>query len=60
MAKFLTCREKYGDLKVSCEDGKKETREANVLEMTLKEFLEVYESQQMYMVQHVHEEMKGS
>lgn len=42
------------------EEGKKENRSQNLLQLSLNEFLSVYETQQLYMVQDVFPEMLGT
>ena len=53
-------REKYGHLEIDAEKGKKETRTAGMSHMTISQFLDRYQKDDIYMVQDVLDPMKGS
>ncbi|ELU08556.1 hypothetical protein CAPTEDRAFT_211217 [Capitella teleta] len=52
-------RDTYGTYKVDVEVGKKENRSQELLHLTLKDFLAVYDSRELYMVQDILPEMMG-
>jgi hypothetical protein len=53
-------REKYGDLEVNVEVTKKENRSRPLHKMLLKEFINKYHSEDIYMVHHISGNMKGT
>ena len=56
---FLRCSEKYGELMVDVEAGKKENRSLDMKKVSLAKFLDVYKQSEIYLVQDIPPAMKG-
>ena len=56
---FIRSSEKYGDLDVDIEYGKKESRSDDAKVISFKKFLDTYKDDDIYMVQDVKPSMKG-
>ena len=53
------CREKFGDLKFDVEEGKKENRSQRTFVFTMKDFVDKYKTEDVYMVHSIHKRMRG-
>ncbi|XP_070543367.1 bifunctional peptidase and (3S)-lysyl hydroxylase Jmjd7-like [Ptychodera flava] len=51
-------RDKYGEINVEVEEGKKENRSLSLFDMKFRRFLEIYNSSDVYMVESLHDQMK--
>ena len=56
---FLNFREKFGDLKFDVEEGKKENRSMRTFQFTMKDFVDKYKNEDVYMVHSIHQRMRG-
>ena len=57
---MLFSREKFGDLKFDVEEGKKENRSLRTFVFTMKDFVDKYKKEDVYMVHSIHKRMRGS
>jgi len=56
---FILSSEKYGDLTIDIEHGKKEDRSHDMNAVPFRKFLDSYKENDVYMVQNIQDPMKG-
>ena len=56
---FISSSEKYGDLMMDVESGKKEDRSHAMKNVPFRKFLDTYKEADVYMVQDIQDPMKG-
>ena len=56
---FILSSEKYGDLTMDIESGKKEDRSLAMNKVPFRKFLDSYKEDDVYMVQDIKDPMKG-